>query len=300
LLSEPGRDWYVNFTPEIPLEEDHSPNVYVDAAAPVGCAPGLGGLDRILRREKRPVLGLILARDPSRFVAAARRVVQRLSPGRLAALVDDLPIAVCGQARRQELIRILGSRRQHLVEACRWYAARFEKGRTDAPGFSAPVRAGAAAATPRDPAMLPPDETERKYWACHGRTGQPIVDTYYRVGEGRSFRLRQTTGGLFFTAKGPASIEGSTKRRRELEFPADPKVLEALEIAGLPVLARLSKTRAEEHRGGCTVAFDRIERLGEFIELEGPPEQLEAVARELGLQPSALEPRSYLELMLED
>ncbi|MBI4800998.1 MAG: CYTH domain-containing protein [Elusimicrobia bacterium] len=293
LLTSPESDWYVNFTIGISTEPDFSPNIYLNAASPFGCPPKNGGIHRILRREKVPVLEAILEKDPEMLLRTAQKVVEKLSPAKLRKAVDDIPVVFSSPERRKELADILISRRNRLVDVCRAYLAEFRKSLAERAAFAATRK------TPPENGASEQFEMEKKYWSCHGRTGNPVVDTYYRVEEGRSMRIRETREGNFLTVKGPPVMEGTVKKRREIEFPVDAVIKEAFREAGIGVVTRVVKTRAEEKRTGCKALFDRVENLGEFVEIEGLPSAIAAAEKELGLAPAAVEERSYQELMTD-
>ncbi len=116
-------------------------------------------------------------------------------------------------------------------------------------------------------------------------------------------RLRRQTVGaaevFLLTYKGPRQ-ESSLKRRREIEVEikdADStrKLLGALGYAEAFVV---EKERQLWRFGGCLVALDRLPLLGDFVEIEGPDEQVIAeVQSRLGLSGVAHIPGSYASLM---
>jgi adenylate cyclase class 2 len=129
-----------------------------------------------------------------------------------------------------------------------------------------------------------------------------------------ALRVRQSGSNILITYKGP-KVDATTKTRTEieLEFAASTIVSDLLRLwehLGFRPVRQVKKERElvdilwqgrEVH-----ACLDRVEGLGEFIELElsAEPEQLEesrqlltALARRLKLQAS--ERRSYLELLLE-
>ena len=128
-----------------------------------------------------------------------------------------------------------------------------------------------------------------------------------------AFRIRRYDSAYRVTYKGP-KLGGDTKTRREIEFPLPPESAEGfraclLELGFRPV-ATVRKTRTIWHVRysdvDFEVAFDEVDQLGSFIELEvdAPDTSLEhaqqttlALARELDLGPSIT--RSYLEMLLE-
>jgi adenylate cyclase class 2 len=129
-----------------------------------------------------------------------------------------------------------------------------------------------------------------------------------------ALRLRQKGGQGLITYKGP-KIDAATKTRREIELPLGEAAgsLAAwrglLEALGFRPVAEVCKSRRKAlvswQGRQVEVSLDRVEPLGEFVELElmaGPQDMeaakacIAALAGQLGLVRS--ERRSYLELLL--
>ncbi len=129
-----------------------------------------------------------------------------------------------------------------------------------------------------------------------------------------ALRIRRIGETNLITYKGP-KIDRETKTRRELELPLAaggqqvPRYVELLVALGFREVAEVRKRR----RSGqlewgpwlVQLAFDEVDRLGHFIELEivARQDQLEAVQASLlelarQLQLPAPERRSYLEMVL--
>ncbi|HEX3655971.1 MAG TPA: class IV adenylate cyclase [Pirellulales bacterium] len=129
-----------------------------------------------------------------------------------------------------------------------------------------------------------------------------------------SLRIRTIGDDNFITYKGP-KLDQTTKTRREIELPlvagakAAEQYAELLAALGFRFVAEVNKCR----RPGTLawegfevqLAWDQIERLGSFLELELITEEsgqqqakacLASLAHELALKQS--ERRSYLELLL--
>ena len=130
-----------------------------------------------------------------------------------------------------------------------------------------------------------------------------------------AFRLRRIGENNFLTYKGPRH-DSLTKSRQELEFPCLPgqeaadKFLQLFNHLGYRYTATVRKQRRiyELRREKFIVhaCLDRVEKVGQFIELEivAEPAYLEEaravlfkLAQELNL--GKTEPRSYLEMLLE-
>lgn len=113
-------------------------------------------------------------------------------------------------------------------------------------------------------------------------------------------RLRQHGGRNFLTFKGPASFKGAVKERPEYEtIIADlDRMGEILERLGFNVFMRYEKRREEWLLGEVAVVLDRTP-MGDFVEIEGPLEQLEGTARVLELDVEDAVRGSYVTLWHE-
>jgi adenylate cyclase class 2 len=137
------------------------------------------------------------------------------------------------------------------------------------------------------------------------------VDTYYShpcrdFGEtDEALRLRVENGVPILHYKGP-KLDRETKTREEIgmDIP-DPAALKAvLDRLGFKEVTKVVKFRRTYLVGKVEVALDRVEGLGDFVELEFRGEDMEegkrdifALRDELGLKGN--ERRSYLELLHE-
>ena len=119
----------------------------------------------------------------------------------------------------------------------------------------------------------------------------------------RCLRLRKQIVGkgesFFLTYKG-AKERSNLKKRQEIEFEikdADPlrKLLSAL---GYEQVLAIEKKRLLWKLGDCEVALDRLPLLGDFVEIEGPGEEIIANAQEkLGLSDLSHIAESYASLV---
>lgn len=117
---------------------------------------------------------------------------------------------------------------------------------------------------------------------------------------GLLLRLRQHGDRNLLTLKGPVSYSGSIKVREEheTEFSDLPRMVEILERIGFSVFMRYEKDREEWTHGEFSVVLDHTP-MGNFVEIEGPPERLEQTACLLGLDPATAVRGSYVSLWLE-
>lgn len=117
---------------------------------------------------------------------------------------------------------------------------------------------------------------------------------------GRVLRLRRYGDQRLLTLKGPVNYQGGIKMRREDEtLVADADRLQAiLEDLGFEAVSRYEKDR-ESWRFGCTAVVLDHTPMGDFVEVEGPPEELGAAALSLGLEPGRAVRGSYPSLWKE-
>jgi len=104
------------------------------------------------------------------------------------------------------------------------------------------------------------------------------------IHSGRLLRLREFRGEALLTYKGP-SAPGPHKTRREIETRvADGAAMQALlEALGYRVVFRYEKYRTAFARpGDAGHAFLDETPIGCYVELEGPPAWIDAVAAQLG------------------
>jgi adenylate cyclase class 2 len=117
---------------------------------------------------------------------------------------------------------------------------------------------------------------------------------------GSVLRLRQHGDRKVVTFKGPVSYRGAIKQRPEHETEvADlDRIGEIFEHLGFSVFMRYEKDREEWRLEDFSVVLDHTP-MGDFVEVEGPPERLEFMADLLGLDISAAVRGSYVSLWQE-
>jgi adenylate cyclase class 2 len=125
-------------------------------------------------------------------------------------------------------------------------------------------------------------------------------DTRFRQ-RGELVRLRRAGDRTILTFKS-ADLPGHHKRREEIETSvSDPAALDAIfQRLGLTMTFRYEKYRTEYQRSGETgvVTLDETP-IGTFLELEGPPEWVDATAHDLGFSAADYILSSYAALWLE-
>ena len=118
--------------------------------------------------------------------------------------------------------------------------------------------------------------------------------------QGCVLRLRHSNGRAILTFKGPATFHGAVKQRAENETDiADlDSIIEVFKGLGFRVFMRYQKDREKWVLGDASVFLDHTP-MGDFVEVEGPVEQIEDVARSLGLETTDAVRGSYPSLWLE-
>jgi adenylate cyclase class 2 len=117
------------------------------------------------------------------------------------------------------------------------------------------------------------------------------------VGRGQVLRVRQIGGRAMLTFKGPATWNGAVKQRpeHEVEVTSREIMTELLGALGYTPWMRYEKQRESWLLGAVRVELDHTP-IGDFVELEGPPGELEASARSLDLDPALAVAESYVGL----
>jgi adenylate cyclase class 2 len=117
---------------------------------------------------------------------------------------------------------------------------------------------------------------------------------------GSILRLRTYGEQHMLTFKGPARYHGKIKQRPEYEVSCGDagRLLEVLEHLGFSAAARYEKHRETWLLGGMEVVLDHTP-MGDYVEIEGPPESLDSTAASLDLDPEEAVRGSYLSLWSE-
>lgn len=163
-------------------------------------------------------------------------------------------------------------------------------------------------------ARVEPLEAELKRRGAIFEKATRQADVYYNAPD-RDFgvtdeavRLRRQGDRTFLTYKGP-KIDAKSKTRKEIEVEVSDfeKTRDILESLGFRKTLDVVKERRIYHYRGAEVCLDRIEGLGDFVELElqaeGPEDisakrdALIALLRVLGVEGELIR-ESYLEMLL--
>lgn len=118
---------------------------------------------------------------------------------------------------------------------------------------------------------------------------------------GRLLRLRDFSGISVLTFKGPVAGEHKHKVKIEHEtVVADPDAMRSILLGlGFERVYRYQKYRATYGLGAVEASVDET-ALGTFVELEGPPDDVDRAAAALGASPSDFICASYRELQEQD
>jgi adenylate cyclase class 2 len=117
---------------------------------------------------------------------------------------------------------------------------------------------------------------------------------------GRTLRVREAAGETVLTYKGPARFQSGIKIREERET----RVADAGELAGIlgglgfSRRFRYEKRREEWSLHSCIIALDHTP-IGDFVEVEGAPDEIRRALAALELDSSTALPYSYARLYRE-
>jgi len=119
------------------------------------------------------------------------------------------------------------------------------------------------------------------------------------VSRGVVLRLRRTPAGGLLTFKGPRSVRDGVRSRVEIETAvADADTIqELLEALGYRPGFRYQKYRESFGLGDCEIVLDETP-IGVFLEIEGPPRSIHAIAGALGRSRADYVLDSYVSLFL--
>jgi adenylate cyclase class 2 len=114
---------------------------------------------------------------------------------------------------------------------------------------------------------------------------------------GELLRLRDYGGRQLITFKSAPHFRGAIKERPEFETRIGDltSMVEILERLGFEVFMKYEKDREVWLMGEVSVVLDQTP-MGNFVEVEGPADQLEEIARSLGLEVATAVRGSYISL----
>lgn len=133
-------------------------------------------------------------------------------------------------------------------------------------------------------------------------------DTYFRhpcrdfKAEDEALRVRMVRGKYFLTYKGERQ-DPETKTRLEIETKVGGAILDILKVLGFSEVRKILKERNTYGWGRLKIYLDRVEGLGEFLEVEGKvwedKEKIFGLLERLGIPGERLIRKSYLEMLEE-
>ena len=133
-----------------------------------------------------------------------------------------------------------------------------------------------------------------------------IADTYYDNGRmmasSHFMRIRIKDGSVCFTHKGPEiKTPGNIKHRPEVEFHISDlaAVTRIMSILGVNPVVKINKDQKFYKYKNAAITFDKVEELGNFVEVEADTEEIvKEVRTDLGLSNSPVCQLGYVQMMI--
>jgi len=132
-------------------------------------------------------------------------------------------------------------------------------------------------------------------------------DTYFKhpcwnfKDRDEALRIREEGNIFFLTFKGP-KLDKKIKVRKEVQLQVEPEIFELLKDIGFSELKRIRKRRKFYQWKNLKVCLDKVEGLGDFMEIEGKSWEDKPLIRELvkklNIKEESVLTISYLELIL--
>ena len=121
-----------------------------------------------------------------------------------------------------------------------------------------------------------------------------MIDTYFNVPDGR-LKLREYNGRAELIAY--KRVETGLKKSEFFICEVDPAVKTVLSFV-LGEIGEVSKIRALFSNGKTRIHIDKVDGLGDFIEIEAPTEdEVKAIMRRLDILDKDLIAKSYIDLL---
>jgi len=115
--------------------------------------------------------------------------------------------------------------------------------------------------------------------------------------------VRRINDKYFLTYKGE-KVDSETKTRKEIEVETEEGILDILKELGFLIKGKVKKKRTLYIWNGLRIYLDKVEGLGEFLEVEGnslkDKEKIFEFIKKLNIKKGSLIRKSYLEMLLED
>jgi adenylate cyclase class 2 len=119
-------------------------------------------------------------------------------------------------------------------------------------------------------------------------------------GRDEALRVREIKDEYFLTYKGP-KLDEETKTREEIKIKVKGEIISLLERLGFAKIREVRKKRSFYQWDNLMVCLDKVEGLGEFLEVEGVSysdrERIFELLKELGISRKELIRKSYLEML---
>lgn len=123
-----------------------------------------------------------------------------------------------------------------------------------------------------------------------------------KIKEDEALRVRRVEGESILTYKG-ARQDSKIKTRPEIETKVEETILDILRVLGFSEVRRVVKQRDTYQWDKLKVYLDKVEGLGEFLEVEGQDSEdkhkILGLLGSLNIAPEELVGESYLEMLEE-
>lgn len=135
------------------------------------------------------------------------------------------------------------------------------------------------------------------------------IDEYFFTEEtsrtrDRWLRLRQKHGKYFYELKEKVKtrlFQDNTSVMDEFSCEISPEQYKTIKISFekvFPIKIVVKKERSVAKINGCDLTYDRVESLGDFIEVEGPKENIDRICSDFGIDATKMLLIGYPEMML--
>ena len=134
---------------------------------------------------------------------------------------------------------------------------------------------------------------------------QHQLDTYFHhpcrdfKKSDEALRVRIMANKYFLTYKGK-KLDSQTKTRNEVEIEVNSRIFSLLKALGFSEIRKIEKQRSFYRWDNLRVYLDKVEGLGEFLEIEGnsweSKQRIFQLLEKLGIKRDKLIRKSYLEL----
>jgi len=117
-----------------------------------------------------------------------------------------------------------------------------------------------------------------------------------------ALRIRKINDKTFLTYKGKR-LDAETKTREEIEINCGEEISEILTRLGFKTVANVQKDRKEYEFEKLHICVDKVEQLGNFVEIEGKnltdKDKIFEILKFFGIEKGETLTLSYMELLME-